>query len=259
MSQLLETRYLAAIRLKRDEVPDFSAYPFCIPALNGLKRLEFHPAVTFLVGENGAGKSTLLEALAIKVGFNPEGGGRNFGFETRASHSDLYKFLVPERSVIRPRDGYFVRGESFYNLATEIDNLGVGYYTTPLLAAHSGGSLHEQSHGESFFSLLMNRFGGNGLYLFDEPEAALSPSRQMSMLTLIHELVRQKSQLIIATHSPILLAYPDSWIYQLSETGIKRVKYVETEPYVVTRDFLTRHEMMLKTLLEENPELPLND
>lgn len=158
-------------------------------------------------------------------------------------------------------DGYFLRAESFYNVATEIEKLDEEPGGGPLITPSYGGkSLHEQSHGESFFSLLLNRLSGNGLYIFDEPEAALSPQRQMSALTLIHMLVKKKSQLIISTHSPILMAYPDAQIYLLSERGIKKIAYTETEHFQVTQAFLNRHEQMVKMLLEDDqPELPIEE
>ena len=243
--------YVRAIRLNRDRVQDFKPFPFCIPAVKRLKRLALHPAVTFLVGENGIGKSTLMEAVAIKLGFNAEGGSRNFRFKTRDSHSELHKCIIIERSPGKFRDGYFLRAESFYTLATEVDELDRQPFCPPLLPSYGGASLHEQSHGESFFSLMLNRLGGDGLYIFDEPEAALSPSRQMSVLTMMHDLVRKRSQFLIATHSPILMAYPHAHIYLLTDKGMKRVRYEETEHFRVTRDFLNQHEKMVRYLLSE--------
>lgn len=240
----LKRGYVDAIRLNRSDIKSFDQYPFNIPAVRHLDRLEFHPAVTFFVGENGSGKSTLLEAIALKLKFNPEGGGKNFNFATAETHSCLDDNLVLERSFSRPTDGFFLRAESFYNVASEVDRLGVTY-------GYGGQSLHEQSHGEAFLSLLKNRLQGGGVYLFDEPEAALSPQRQLSVLTLLHRLVYHRSQLIIATHSPILLAYPHARIYQFSEEGIRDIQYVETEHYQITRDFLNRHERMLEILLTD--------
>lgn len=235
--------FLPAFRLKREAVPDFGRYPFNMPAIRTLDRLALHPAVTFFVGENGSGKSTLLEALAIKLSFNAEGGSRNFDFATRETHSDLHEFLQLERSH-HFTDGWFLRAESFYNVASQIDELG---------AAHSygGQSLHAQSHGEAFLSLLTNRLQGDGIYLFDEPEAALSPQRQLSVLPLLHRLVYHRSQLVIATHSPILLAYPHARILEFSEQGIREIAYADTEHYRVTKDFLNRPERMLELLLGE--------
>ena len=244
MPIVIKQTYLDAVRLERDAVPGFDAYSFCIPAVRHLHWLEFHPAVTFFIGENGSGKSTLLEAVATKFGFNPEGGSKNFNFVTEETHSDLHDFIRLERGGLRATDGFFLRAESFYNVASEIDRLGVE-------RAYGGKSLHAQSHGEAFLSLLTNRFQGGGLYLLDEPEAALSPQRQLAVLTLLHRLVHHRSQLVIATHSPILLAYPNARIYLFGEDGITEVKYTETEHYQITKDFLNRHERMLELLLSE--------
>lgn len=235
--------FIKAVCLKRDAVPGFERYPFHLPCVRDLTRLELHPAVTFFVGENGAGKSTLLEAIAVKFGFNAEGGSKSFDFSTRETHSELYDYLFLDRGVARATDGYFLRAESFYNVASQVDSLGVGGY--------GDKSLHAQSHGEAFLSLVTNRFQGEGVYLLDEPEAALSPVRQMSVLSYLHRLVYHHSQLIIATHSPILLAYPQAWIYQFSESGIARVNYTDTDHYRVTKDFLNRHERMTEILLED--------
>ncbi len=247
----MREQFLTEVALKRSEVPSFDAYPFCLNAVRHLKTLPLHPKVTFLVGENGSGKSTLLEAIAVAAGFNAEGGSRNFAFSTRASHSELYRFLRLVRGTKRPRDGFFLRAESFFNVATEIERLDEGEGGGPIIASYGGTSLHAQSHGESFFALVNNRFRGDGLYLLDEPEAALSPSRQLALLTRLHQLVRRSSQFIIATHSPILMAYPDASIFQLTEKGPSPIRYEETEHFQVTRDFLAQRERMLRTLLED--------
>ncbi|MGA2052578.1 MAG: AAA family ATPase [Opitutales bacterium] len=236
--------YIRAVRLKRAEVPSFAQYPFCIPVVRHLERLELHPAVTFLVGENGSGKSTLVEAIATKFGFNAEGGSKNFNFATEATHSALKDYLVLEKSAARATDGYFLRAESFYNVATEVDRLGV-------TGGYGQKSLHAQSHGEAFLALLTERFQGGGLYLLDEPEAALSPQRQLSVLVLLHRLVLHESQLIIATHSPILLAYPRARIYRCGESGLTEIRYTDTEHYQITKDFLNSHERSLERLLGE--------
>jgi predicted ATPase len=242
MKPIIKKTFLNAIRLERDLVSRFDQYPFCIPAVRHLTRLDFHPAVTFFIGENGSGKSTLLEAIATKSGFNAEGGSKNFNFATQDTHSDLHDSIRLERGVMHPTDGFFLRAESFYNVATEIDRLGVE-------RAYGGRSLHGQSHGEAFLSLIQHRFQGDGVYLLDEPEAALSPQRQLSVLKLMHRLVHHQSQLVIATHSPILLAYPNARIYHFSESGISQVKYTDTEHYQITKDFLNRHGRMLELLL----------
>lgn len=249
---MITRKFVAEIELKRNEVDSFDRYPFSLPAVRSLETMEFHPAVTFLVGENGSGKSTLLEAIAVACGFNPEGGSRNFSFSTRESHSELHRFLRVSRGHPRPRGGYFFRAESFFNVATEIEKLdaepGPG---PPIGPSYSDRPLHEQSHGESFLELVLNRFHSHGLYLLDEPEAALSPKRQLAVLTRMHDLVKEKSQFIIATHSPILMAYPDALIYQFSPEGVERVSYEDTEHYRVTRSFLSNPERTLKILFED--------
>lgn len=242
---MISDQYISRIALKRDKVDSFEQYPFALPAVRGLEQLELHPKITFFVGENGSGKSTLLEAIAVSMGFNAEGGSKNFRFGTRLSHSVLHEYLRIARGVRRPRDGFFLRAESFFNVATEIERLDVLDY-------YGHHSLHEQSHGESFMALLLHRFGGKGLYILDEPEAALSPQRQLAALARIHQLARDDSQFIIATHSPILMAYPDAWIYRLTEHGIARVAYEDTEHYQVTRSFMLNPERMLRELMEQS-------
>lgn len=237
-------RYFEAVRLEREAIESFAQYPFSIPSIRHLHRLEFHPGVTFFIGENGSGKSTLLEAIAVKAGFSAEGGDKQLEFSTHDTHSPLHDRLKLERAFGRPTDGFFLRAESFYNVASKLENLGSSFYS------YGGKSLHQQSHGESFLAVLKERLQGGGVYLFDEPEAALSPQRQLSVLTLMHRLVQHQSQLIIATHSPILLAYPHARIYQFSESGITEVKYMETEHFLITKDFLNRHERMLEILLQ---------
>ena len=237
--------YLLRAELLWDRVENRSRYPFALPAVSRLHEIDFHSKVTFFIGENGSGKSTLIEALAIAWGFIAEGGNKNHTVSTRPSHSDLHSHLRLVKSPRRAKEGFFLRAESLFNVATQIDDLGY-------LKSYGDRSLHEQSHGESFWSLLEYKFRGNGLYILDEPEAALSPSRQMSMLTRMHDLIAEKSQFIIATHSPILMAYPDAWIYQIGPKGLDRVAYEDTEHYQVTRDFLNRPEMMLDILLDRD-------
>lgn len=245
----MQTQYLSRVSLKVDEVPSFDRYPFSLPSVRHLEALEFHPKVTFFIGENGSGKSTLLEAIAVACGFNPEGGSKNFGFSTRESHSALCRYLRLARGIKKPKDGFF--SESFFNVATEIERLdSEPAPSPPVIDSYGGASLHEQSHGESFLALLMERFGRNGLYLLDEPEAALSPQRQLCVLSRLHDLIQQGSQFVIATHSPILMAYPDAYIYEFSGQGIERVQYFETEHYRVTHDFLVNPKRMLDILLK---------
>ena len=236
--------FVRSVALKREDVPTFDEYPFDVPVIRTLDEIELDSQVTFLIGENGSGKSTLIEAIAVACGFNAEGGSKNFNFETLSSTSPLHGFLHVTRGHKRPSDGYFLRAESFFNVATEIDQ-------RDLAAWYGGKSLHAMSHGESFFTLLNERLLGGGLYIFDEPEAALSPTRQMAMLTRIHELVLDASQLIIATHSPILMAYPGATILQIDEGELQRVEYEETEHYRVTRQFFSQREKMLRILMGE--------
>jgi len=248
---MISNQYISRITLERDRIGSFETYPFALPAVRALDYLEPHPKVTFFVGENGSGKSTFLEAIATAMGFNPEGGSKNFRFGTRASHSILHEYLRITKGYKRPRTGFFLRAESFFNMATEIEHLDAepGDPSPLVISRYGGQSLHEQSHGESFMTLLMKRFGGNGLYLLDEPEAALSPQRQLETLARIHDLASAGSQFIIATHSPILMAYPEAWIYQFTQDGVSKVAYQDTEHYQVTRSFLMNPERMLNELM----------
>lgn len=245
------SQYVHRITLQRDQIDAFERYPFSLPAVRNLDSLCFHPNVTFFVGENGSGKSTLLEAIAVSLGFNAEGGTKNFRFGTRESHSTLHRYLRVAKGIKRPRDGFFLRAESFFNVATEIEHLDAEpAYGPPIIQSYGGKSLHEQSHGESFLALMMHRFGGQGIYILDEPEAALSPLRQLAVLSRIHELIRDDSQFIIATHSPILMAYPEARIYHCGQDGIVETAYEDTEHFQVTRDFLANPGRMLNILMQ---------
>ena len=248
--------FVREVVLRRERVNDFGRYPFNLPAIVGLDRLALHPSVTFLVGENGSGKFTLLEAIAVALGFNAEGGSRNFRFGTRESHSELHSYLTVVRSTRRLRDGFFLRAESVFTVATEVERRDVdepGDASGPKLGPTFGARpLHEQSHGEAFLAIFGNRLHGNGLCLLDEPEAALSPMRQLTMLTLMHRLATAGAQLIVATHSPILLAYPNAAILQFGRGPLARVAYEETEHFTVTRDFLNRYPAMLRILLADD-------
>jgi predicted ATPase len=242
--------FIRAVELVRDRVTEFDRYPFSIPSIRALESLDLHPSVTFLVGENGSGKSTLIEAIAVAAGFNPEGGSRNFNFATRSSESELHRYLRLVRGVRRESDGFFLRAESYFNVGTQIENLD-----RSLLGAYGGVSIHEQSHGESFLRLANHRFRGRGLYILDEPEAALSPSRQLSFLGIMDELcAKTGSQMIIATHSPIIMAYPHAKIVYLGPEGMKSIAYEDTEHYQVTRDFLANRQLFLERLLAREEE-----
>ena len=234
----------------RERIPDASKFPYTLPAVRGLSKLAFHPRVTFLVGENGSGKSTLLEAIAVACDLNPEGGSRNFNFATRASHSPLDECIRLAKTHAQYGDSFFLRAESFFNVASEIERLDSEPGGGPkIIDAYGKTSLHEQSHGESFFALFKHRFGSNGLYLMDEPEAALSPQRQLEFLSLLHDYVGRGGQFIIATHSPIIMAYPDACIYKLDSAGIREVAYEETEHYRVTHAFLNNRKESLDVLM----------
>ncbi len=235
--------YLTGASVKSTLTIDWSAYPFSLPAVLHMDAIQLEQPVTFFVGENGTGKSTLLEAIAVAYGFNPEGGSRNFHFATAETHSALHQAITLVKGPYQPQDGYFLRAESFYNVITEIDNIDVA-------ASYGGTSLHQRSHGESVLTLVLERFYGRGLYLLDEPEAALSPARQMALLSRMHALVQQQSQFVIATHSPILLSYPSAQIYVFGEDGIRLTPYLETEHYQLTKQFLNHPEGMLNLLLK---------
>ncbi len=248
----MQRNYISSVRLTTPI--NASSYLGELPVvrhLTRIKELVFANPVTFLVGENGTGKSTILEAIAVAYGFNAEGGTRNFNFATSATHSDLYRHLTLFKSAY-PKDGFFLRAESFYNAASYADAVYEDKLMAGVPTAYGARSLHAQSHGESFLSLVENRFNGNGLYLLDEPESALSPNRLMTLMVHIHALVQKNSQFIIATHSPILMTYPGAQVYELSMAGIHSVDYRNTEHYQLTRRFLENPEKMLHYLLDEN-------
>lgn len=204
-------------------------------------KMNFESPVTFIVGENGSGKSTLIEAIAVALGFNAEGGSKNFNFSTFDTTSNLHEYLITSK-ISHEKDGFFLRAESFYNVASNIEQLNIN------VNCYGGKSLHSQSHGESFLSLIQNRFRGNGLYILDEPEAALSPMRQLTLLIEMERLIRDGSQFIIATHSPIILSFPNACIYNI-DLGIETIEYENTEHYTLTKTFLNNHKEFIKKLL----------
>lgn len=214
-----------------------SGYPWTLPAVASIADgLALHPKVTYLIGENGSGKSTLLEAIAVAAGMNAEGGSSNFAFSTRASHSELWQAIGLVRGIRRPSTDFFLRAESLFNAATYLEQLE----DERALRPYGGVSLHEQSHGESFLAVMINRFGADGFYLLDEPEAALSTQNCLTCLRRKHELVEQGSQFIIATHSPIVLAYPDATIYAFGDDGLAQVSYDDAEPRAADTEFPRR-------------------
>ena len=243
--------YLNKISLSK-EIPRGN-YLRDLPVISNLREmgeLRLTKPVTFLVGENGVGKSTLIEGIAVAMGFNPEGGTVNFNFATKESHSNLHEYLTVSRGYKKHKDGFFLRAESFYNVASNIDDMdsepGGG---PPIISNYGGVSLHKQSHGESFMALVENRFWGNGLYILDEPEAALSPMRLMRLMCYMKELVNRNSQFIISTHSPILMTFPGAEVLEITEDGINSVDYRETEHFMITKRFMDAPEKIVEELL----------
>lgn len=239
--------YLKEISLKKETITSYDFFPFNIPAINKLPEMKFHRDVTFIVGENGSGKSTFIEAIARWLGLSQEGGSKdNIQLESK-NDSLLFSHLRGAMGYRKPSDYFFLRAESLYNVATYLDDV---YESGGGLAQVYGvSSLHKCSHGESFLAIMSNRLRGNGLYIFDEPEASLSPMHQLTALGLIDGLVKKKSQFIIATHSPILLAYPNALIYQFDETGVKQISYEETAPFTDTKSFLNNYESIIEILV----------
>lgn len=234
--------FLKQIRLSTANIADKNIYPFSIPAFKDFDEMRFHPDVTFIVGENGSGKSTLVEAIALSQGFGFDGGSRAVHYDPGEKASELHLHLKSAKSFSKPDSYYFLRAETFYKVASYLAEIDPG--------KEFGEHLHEYSHGEAFMATL-DKLGSKGLYIFDEPEAALSPSRQLAALAKIHELaVRKNSQFIIATHSPILLSYPFATIYRLDDSGITEVQYEETEHYLVTREYLNNYNSILRELLK---------
>jgi predicted ATPase len=244
----MDDALVRAVELRPPETGEpRTGYPWELPVVRGLASgLALHPAVTYLIGENGSGKSTLLEALAASAGMNPEGGSSNFAFSTRESHSGLWEAIRLIRGARRPRTDFFLRAESLFTAATYVEELG-----EQALASYGGRSLHEQSHGEAFLAVMLNRFGPDGFYVLDEPEAALSAQNCLTFLRRVHELVGQGSQFVIATHSPIVLAYPGATILACTDEGLHETAYDDAEPVRLTRGFLDSPQAFLRALLED--------
>ncbi|KRE32840.1 AAA family ATPase [Paenibacillus sp. Soil724D2] len=238
--------YLRSLEILRNDHTDPKTYPFSIPAVKSLKSLSFRTNVTFLVGENGSGKSTLLEAIAYQSGFNTAGGGKNNYYDVEASHSILGDHL---RLSWMPKitNGFFLRAETFYHFASHLDTLPES------LQYYGGRSLHEQSHGEAFLSLFKHRFGKKAIYLLDEPEAALSPARQLALMRVIKDLEKE-AQFIIATHSPILLGFPDAQIINFDVHPIEEIRYEDTLHYIITRRFLENRKTVLQELFSDSDD-----
>ena len=238
----MDERFIRSIFIDWTLIGDDS-YLREIEALKDLKTLDFNSNVTFFVGENGSGKSTLLEAMAIASGFNPEGGTKNYSFSTYDSHSELYDAVRVVRGSRKARWGYFLRAESFYNVATMEERYAD--------EGHESQKYHEKSHGESFLALAQNQLRPGGLYFFDEPEAALSPQRQLTLLTEIYNCAADGSQFIIATHSPILLGMPGAEILTFDNGLIHICEYEDTESYQVTEMFINDRKRLLDRLLQK--------
>lgn len=240
-----------------DTTVNFTAYPFSLDIIKKLNCIKFPTQVTFFVGENGTGKSTILEAIAHQAGFGPEGGSKNIHFKTSQEKTyDGTERLAQQLTLSwrhKPKNGYFFRAESFFNIANHIDQIAREAGGPELAYAPYGGkSLHEQSHGESFMAFFKNRLGNNGFFILDEPEAALSPQRQLSLLVIIHEMCKNPyAQFIIATHSPILLAYPNATIYSCDTQTLTKIAYTDTQHYHITKQFLNNPDAYLHHLFND--------
>lgn len=244
----MNERFITSIKIDWDQVQK-NNYIRNIPAIYSVNQQEFSNNITFFVGENGTGKSTLLESIAVAYGFNPEGGNKNFNFSTVETHSGLHQAITVVKGVSKPRSNFFLRAESFYNVASKIEDYRDGDNYEDYYRSYGGKSLHDQSHGESFLSLIQNRFTEKGLYILDEPEAALSLQRQLTLLLIIHDLAKKGAQFIIATHSPILLGIPEASILSFDNGKISEITYEETESYRIAELFINNRKSLLNNLL----------
>lgn len=254
MKNFRNTPLLDTIRVNLAATVDRTKHPFSLPIIAHLKEIKFPTQVTFFVGENGTGKSTILEAIADHAGFGLEGGSKNIQFKTSQEKTYTAAQQLSEQMTLswryKPNNGYFFRAESFFNIANYIDTMALEDYRA--YAPYGGKSLHEQSHGESFLAFFKNRLGSSGFFIFDEPEAALSPQRQLSLMAIIHDVCKNPdAQFIIATHSPIILAYPGATIYSCDSGRLTPVDYHDTDHYQITKNFLDNPERYLRHLFEE--------
>lgn len=257
MKKSLLPPHLQTVTLNIESSINQAQYPFCLPIIQHLKTIQFPTQVTFFVGENGTGKSTILEAIACHAGFGPEGGSKNIHFTTSEQQNYTPAQSLADQMTlswrVKPKNGYFFRAESFFNVANYLENTArTAGGPEVTYAPYGGKSLHQQSHGESFLAFFKHRLGNNGFFIFDEPEAALSPQRQLSLLCILHEMCKNPdTQFIIATHSPILLAYPDATIYSCDADILTRIAYKDTQHYRITKRFLDDPESYCKQLFEE--------
>ena len=247
----MNDKFIKGIKIDWNRVSS-NTYIQNIASIQSISQLEFNNNITFFVGENGTGKSTLLESIAVAYGLNPEGGNRNFNFSTMDTHSQLHRAITVVKGPFRPSNSYFLRAESFYNVATKIEDYRDGDEYAAYYQSYGGKSLHEQSHGESFLALIQNRFTSKGLYILDEPEAALSPQRQLTLLMFIHNLALKGTQFIIASHSPILLGIPGASILSFDDGNIHEITYEESESYRVTELFINNRQLLLNNLLSSD-------
>jgi predicted ATPase len=255
-----ELPLLKKITIRREQVEDWESYPFSIPIIRCLEELSFRSRICFFTGENGTGKSTLLEAIAAHYGFGREGGNRNFSNDSTDSNHSIDALVRALRLSFDKRTGagYFLRAESFFNTISHMDDLDKEpSYSPPISASYGGRSLHTRSHGETFLTLLELKFRRNGLFLLDEPEAALSPQRQLCFLVLMHDVLRKSkdAQFIISTHSPLLLGYPHAQILSFDEGRIHEIEYEEAAPMQIVRRFVNDRDNFLDELLKETPSL----
>lgn len=244
--------FIQKIKIDWKEITD-SSYLKQIPSIYNLESLDFEHEITYFVGENGTGKSTLLEAIAVAYGFNPEGGTLNYNFSTYHDVSELSNAIRISKGYRRPKGNYFFRAESFFNVASKLEDYRDITPKEVFYERYGGKSLHEQSHGESFLSFFQTN-EREGIYIMDEPEAALSPQRQLSLFIQIARMARAGSQFIIATHSPIILGIPNAKIYSFDKEQVSSCEYEETECYHVMKLFLNDREHFIKTLLDETME-----